>query len=74
MINKEYIDRVLYELRVELEHQNQFIEKLRSFNNELEAKASQPLYSVQQLIATWEQNASAIRRAMAQLPLEEEVN
>ena len=71
MFEREVINTIMHELQIELEHQNDFIEKLKGINKELDIKGSPPLYALQQLIATGEQNTSAIRKAMAELPLED---
>jgi len=72
MNKSECMDSILNELQIELKHQNDFIERLKGFNKELEAKGFQPLYSVQQVIAAGEQNAYRIQRAIAEIPLEDE--
>ncbi len=71
MLEGEYLNTILNELQTELKHQNDFIEKLKDFNNQLERDGLQPLYSVKQVIISGEQNAYQIQRAIAEVPLEE---
>ena len=71
MIDKELIDSILLQLKTELEHHNNFIEKLKGINSELDKKGCPPLYSVQQLTTAGEQYIHSIRKAIADLPLEE---
>lgn len=71
MLEGGYLDTILNELQTELKHQNDFIEKLKGFNNELEENGFQPLYSVKQVITSGEQNAYRIKRAIAEIPLED---
>jgi len=73
LITNEHINLILYELQTELKHQNAFIEKLKEFNKKLESIEGQTLYSVQQIVSIFEQNTSAIRKAMSQLPMEEDL-
>jgi len=73
LITNEHISLVICELQAELKHQNDFIEKLKHFNKKLEASEGKALYSVQQIVSIFEQNTSAIRKAMSQLPMEEDL-
>lgn len=73
MINYEFINVILLELKNELKHQEEFIQKLKRYNTELDAAGSRILYSIDELAKTMEQNTRAIRRAMANLPMEEDL-
>ena len=72
MPSYEFISDVLHELRDELKHQSSFIEKLRNYNKELDSKGFRIAYSLKTLADELEKNSSAVNRAMANLPMEED--
>ena len=74
MLDKLFINNVLVQINSELRHQEDFIEKLKNINSGLDRKGSQPLYSLHQLIKMGEQYIQSIRRATAELPLEEQID
>ena len=74
MLDKLFINSVLVQIKNELRHQEDFITNLKNVNIELDSKGSQPLYSLHQLINMGEQYIQSIRRATAELPLEEQID
>ena len=71
MITNELINLIQLQLQEELNRQTAFIEILKNHNLQLDSQGLRILYSIDQLIKTMESNLSAIKKAIKQLPLEE---
>lgn len=73
MIDRFLKDRVLLQINNEFRHQEEFINNMKKINTELDSEGSPPLYSLQELIKSGEQYLKSIKRAAAQIPLEDEI-
>jgi len=71
LITNELINLIQLQLQEELNRQTAFIEILKNHNLQLDSQGLRILYSIDQLIKTMESNLSAIKKAIKQLPLEE---
>lgn len=67
MEEREYVEKLLDELKIERKHQLDFIERLRNIYGELNGKGFRPLISLLQQIATWEQNLSTVEKQIEEL-------
>ena len=70
MTRRVLIDDLSLDIKIEMERETAFINKLRAVNDKLEAECSPPLYSIKSVIETGEQYVEQMRRAIANLPLE----
>ena len=67
MQDRELIEKLLEEQKIERKHQREFIERLKRFYDELDKHGFKPLGSLRQMISNWEQNLSLVERQIKTL-------
>ena len=67
MEEREYVEKLLDELKMESKHQLDFVERLRNIYDELSRNGFRPLNSLLHQIATWEQNLSLVEKQIKEL-------
>ncbi len=72
MTRRDLIDDLILDIKDEMARETTFVNKLRAVNDKLEEECSPPFYSIKPVIDTGEQFIDQMRRAIANLPLEEE--